>query len=363
MQMRILGAKDKPRFPDNLARPDKPTETIKHRIIHLCQLHWSKNIYLNHESPGAMVMNNKIALLLIVTLIFCFPVHAEWQTLKPMPTPRSEMSAALLNNKIYVPGGLGGTRVFQAYDLLTNVWQTLVPLPQGKHHLMTVRYNNKIYVFGGGNDQWQPTQSAWAYDPKTDRWQTLSAMPEPRYAGAAVELGGFIYIVGGTGPTGKTLRYHPEQDTWQALAPTHQRREHIAAVTISGKIIVIGGRYHHVGELRTTEIYDPKKDEWQMGPVLNKARGGHAAVLHQGIVIVLGGEVIFQGNKKTLSDSEQLDSLSGKWRKSWNLPLALHGMSVISSKQWVYVLGGSEQAGAIENHGRVYRYFEAVDTD
>ena len=307
-------------------------------------------------------MIKKITLLInLIALIFTCPAYAEWQSLKPMPTPRSEMSAGLLDNKIYVPGGLGGPRIFQAYDLTTDVWQTLAPLPQGRHHLMTVVYNDKVYVFGGGDDNWQPTKFAWVYDPQTDQWQTLSAMPESRYAGAAVKSGDFIYIVGGTGPTGKTLRYNPKQDSWMVLNSTHQRREHMAAVVVKGKVMVIGGRYRGVGELHSTEIYDPNKDEWQQGPKLNKPRGGHAAVMYQGMVMVFGGEIIMHGRKEVLLDSERLDSLSGQWRKSWDLPLALHGMPAVSYKQDLYILGGSERAGDIVNRGRVYRYSEVAD--
>ncbi len=77
-------------------------------------------------------MIKKVTLLIsLIALIFTYPAYAEWQSLKSMPTPRSEMSAGALDKKIYVPGGLGGTRIFQAYDIATNAWQSLAPLPPG----------------------------------------------------------------------------------------------------------------------------------------------------------------------------------------------------------------------------------------
>ena len=79
--------------------------------------------------------------------------------------------------------------------------------------------------------------------------------------------------------------------------------------------------------------------------------------------MVFGGEIIMQGSKETLRDSERLDSLSGKWRNSWDLPLALHGMPAVSYKQDVYILGGSERAGDNVNRGRVYRYSEVADSE
>lgn len=297
----------------------------------------------------------------LVSIACTFPTVAEWQSLKPMSIPRSEMSATLVDGKVYVPGGLGGLRIFQAYDIATDHWETLGPLPYGRHHLMTASHKGKVNVFGGGDENWRPTDSTWVYDSNTNRWRLwrlLTATPEPRYAGAAVALGNFIFVVGGAGPTGKTLRYSPKKDIWKMLESTHQRREHIAAVVIEEKIMVIGGRYRGVGELKSTEIYNVENNQWQKGPVLNIARGGHAAVAHQGNIIVLGGEITMGKYKKTLADSERLDKLSGHWRKGWNLPLALHGMPVVSNNESVYILGGSEQAGAIINRGQVYRFNE-----
>lgn len=304
-------------------------------------------------------MKKKIVLLLGLVSIACpFPTVAEWQSLTPMSIPRSEMSATLVDGKVYVPGGLGGLRIFQAYDIATDHWETLGPLPDGRHHLMTVSHKGKVYVFGGGDENWRPTDSAWVYDVNTNRWRLLTTMPEPRYAGAAVALGDFIFVVGGAGPTGKTMRYNPKKDTWKMLESTYQRREHLAAVVIEEKIMVIAGRYRGVGELKSTEIYNVENNQWQKGPVLNIARGGHAAVVHQGKIIVLGGEIIMGKYKKTLADSERLDKLSGHWRKSLNLPLALHGMPVFSTNESIYILGGSEQAGSTVNRGQVFRFNE-----
>ena len=301
-------------------------------------------------------MSGKLVFLIgFVSIVFVFLTEADWQSLKPMPTPRSEMSASSVDEKIYVPGGLGGVRLFQAYAIATDHWKTLAPLPEGRHHLMTVAHNAKIYVFGGGDGNWRPTDTAWRYDLHKNRWEWLTAMPEPRYAGAAVALGDFIYVVGGTGTTGETLRYNPSNDSWKKLGSTHQRREHISAVVMDGKIMVIGGRYRGVGELNSTEIYTVETNQWKLGPVLNVARGGHAVVAHNGGIIVMGGEIIMGNGKKVLGDSERLDQLTAQWRKGWDLPQALHGLAAISHNESVYILGGSERAGAIVNRGRVYR--------
>lgn len=281
------------------------------------------------------------------------PAFAEWYEKSPMPTARSEMPAAYLVGAVYVPGGLGGLRRFETYDINKDRWVALAQLPAPRHHLMSVAHKRAIYLFGGADADWRATQTAWRYDASSNRWFDLTALPEPRSAGAAVVLGDYIYIAGGNGPSGKLLRYDPGKDSWLTLAPTRVRREHTAAVAFDAKLVVIGGRYGGQGELTSVEIYDVQSDTWSDGPPIETARGGHAAVVHRKQIMILGGEVILSG-RKILADTELLDHLSGEWRPGVDLPLPLHGMPAASSGDALYVLGGSERAGAVLNRGKTY---------
>ena len=275
-----------------------------------------------------------------------------------MPTPRCEMAAVYLGGKIYVPGGLGGTLQFEAYDVIQDSWESLASLLEGRHHLMVVRHIGKIYVFGGDDDNWNMSANAWVYEPASNQWKAIAMMPEPRYAGAAVTLGDYIYAAGGNGPSANLLRYDPKQDAWSILAPMHRRRDHNSAVAFEEKIVVIGGRYRDQGELNSVEVYDVKTDSWSDGPSLNTARAGHGTAVHEGKIIVMGGEV-FTGGTKTLRDSELLNSLSGQWQRGPAMPTALHGVPLVSTGDNLFILGGSERAGAVVNRGRVFRFSPA----
>ena len=271
-----------------------------------------------------------------------------------MPTARSETAAAYLGGKIYVPGGLGGMLQFEAYDVTKDTWESLASLPAGRHHLMAVAHTGRIYVFGGDDDNWQMSASAWVYEPTTNQWKAIATMPEPRYAGAAVALGDYIYAAGGNGPSPDLLRYDPNQDVWSVLAPMRRRRDHNSAVVFEDKIVVIGGRYRDQGELKSVEIYDVTTNSWHDGPALTTARAGHGTAVHKGKIFVMGGEV-FTGGTKTLADSEVLESLSGQWQGGPGMPAALHGVPLASTGETLYILGGSERAGAVVNQGRVFR--------
>ncbi|NIR35874.1 MAG: galactose oxidase, partial [Actinobacteria bacterium] len=71
------------------------------------------------------------------------PGIGSWETLAPLPTPRTENSVVALDGFIYVVGGLGDGRAelaVERYDPATDTWATVTSLPGGVDHagLVTV---------------------------------------------------------------------------------------------------------------------------------------------------------------------------------------------------------------------------------
>lgn len=293
-------------------------------------------------------------LLLVCALLAACSGSSAWEQKNSMPTPRSETVAVPLNEKLYLPGGLGGTVKFEAYEVTRDAWESLAPLPADRHHLMAVAYGGKVYVFGGDNDYWEMHADAWVYNPAANEWKAIAPMPEPRYAGSGVVSGDYIYAVGGNGPSKLLLRYDPRRDRWAVLTPMRVRRDHLGAVVSDGKIVAIGGRNPEDGELNSVEVYDIGTNTWSEGPALNTARAGHGITVHQGRIVVMGGEV-FRGGTRTLADTEVLASLTGRWQRGPDLPTGLHGLPAASTGDHLYLLGGSERAGDVVNRGRVFR--------
>jgi hypothetical protein len=54
-----------------------------------------------------------------------------------------------------------------------------------------------------------------------------------------------------------------------------------------------------------------------------------------------------------LDSVEVLDPAQGSWVSDTALPVPLHGVPAVGLDGRVYMLGGSDRAGAIENAGRV----------
>ena len=111
-----------------------------------------------------------LMLFFLILLMFvsiqqqAFPETAKsiWSIGKSMPTPRTEVTATLVGDNIYVIGGLDKSGkvldTAEVYNIKNNSWNTVTPLPQPLHHTAATTFNGSIYVIGGyTNNNWLPS--------------------------------------------------------------------------------------------------------------------------------------------------------------------------------------------------------------
>src|SRR5438045_5183011 len=96
-----------------------------------------------------------------------------WQSLTPMPLARQEISAAVLNGKIYVLAGYddagSSTNSVQVYNPPTHTWMLARPLPIFNNHNAAAVAAGKLYTFGG------VTNRAFVYNPANDSWTAVAS--------------------------------------------------------------------------------------------------------------------------------------------------------------------------------------------
>ena len=68
-----------------------------------------------------------------------------------MPTPRTEVAAAVLAGKIYVIGGFDGlgrtVATVEVYDPASGLWAAGPDLPAPRHHIVAVTAGDALYAF------------------------------------------------------------------------------------------------------------------------------------------------------------------------------------------------------------------------
>jgi hypothetical protein len=240
------------------------------------------------DSYGIAVYQNKIYCIGGPANNIYDPATDTWEAKTPMPTPRHFLTASVVEDKIYLIGGLalGPAPAWQAaltndprmtlityssssltevYDPIMDSWTEKAPIPNAVDSYASVVIDNKIYVIGGrigGN----VVGLVQVYDTQNDKWSQATPIPTPVEEAAAgvITVGKTktIYVVGGRTAldecNGTTLNqvYFPENASWTADAPIIANRFALSVAVTNEELYAIGGMGDH-GFTATTYQYTP----------------------------------------------------------------------------------------------------------
>jgi serine/threonine protein kinase len=279
------------------------------------------------------------------------PLRASaWRTLPPLPTPRQNMAAAVLDGTVWVIGGLApgskGSRKVEGYDPVINEWKAGPDLPARLHHEMVVTYKGELVVIGGwipkGSDP-SAVESDRVYALRDGSWHQLASLNRPRVAGAAAVVGDRIVVVGGQSK--KRLLDTTEVfdgKRWTVTATIPTPREHLAAVSDGHYVYAVGGRALSPDKNSAAlDRYDPATDSWQRLPSMPTARGGLGAAFAGGRIFALGGE----SSTSVFGQVESYDIARRSWSREPSLRTSRHGIAAGAIGRSIYVLGGALKPG------------------
>jgi len=313
----------------------------------------NKNKELKKFQKLEGILLNFFGVSIILSLIFFSPAFADqqeiWESLAPMPTPRSEVGIVAIDDHIYVIGG-HDTRyraldILEVYDTKNDKWEKLSPLPAKLHHSTATAHDGKIYYVGGFETGWRKaTNNLFIYDPSTDTWSRGTDMPTARGALTAEFIGHKLYVIGGKHHESMAINevYDHHTDSWETKAPMPTARDHFSSTVIDEKIYVIGGRLNanNARNLDANEAYDPNNDSWEILEPLKVPRSGLAATSLNGTMFVIGGE----SNLQNFGDNAQYIPQEG-WVDYLEMLTPRHGAEAVTVDDKIYVIGGGVTPG------------------
>ncbi|XP_065055517.1 kelch-like protein 28 isoform X2 [Rhopilema esculentum] len=170
----------------------------------------------------------------------------EWDVVSTTTSKRSCASAALLNGKIYLVGGLvqsdsntqescdGRVEIFHP---VPSKWDFAPSLKEPRYNHEAVTLNSTLYVLGGYNDQ-RCLKSVECYNEYSRQWQFVRPMMESRSCFAAVALDGCIYALGGFGRVqlSSVEKYDTKRDKWSLVPAMSTARNNFGACVLHGFI-------------------------------------------------------------------------------------------------------------------------------
>jgi hypothetical protein len=194
--------------------------------------------------------------------------------------------AAVLNGKIYMPGGLEGTgedryaiNTMAVYTVATDSWSA-VGMPQYMTAQTAWATNGMLYVLGRCFDtdtediddygidcdsSGAPESFLLRYNPPTNTWTYL---PRPtvqsRYNPVSGSLGGKVYVT--AGGAAALDAYDPGTGGWRGWQPLPRARSGAAGDAVKGGLYVVGGWMLKSdgtwGVSRATSEYNPATNTW-----------------------------------------------------------------------------------------------------
>jgi DNA-binding CsgD family transcriptional regulator/N-acetylneuraminic acid mutarotase len=228
------------------------------------------------------------------------PLQQEWTALSGKPTAVMDIQAALLGERIYIPGGKlsenQATSKMEVYDPRQDQWESRAALPSGVSAYALTSYEGKLYLFGGWDGQ-DYVKTVYRYDPEFDRWERQSDLPEVRGFAAAVPQEGRILVIGGRDEESaldSVLAYYPtrdaeEEDPWESAPKLPEPRYGLNALALANSIYLFGGATDEKS-ISTPLALNAAGETWQMIDAPQSAEGRQAVVLPEGnFVHILGG--------------------------------------------------------------------------
>jgi len=244
-------------------------------------------------SMGIAVLNNKIYVIggirngsTVVDVAEYNPATDIWTT-KPNMSVARDPAAATVGNYIYV---IGDDVTTQKYDPVNNTWTTMASMPTTRQPFVAV-VNNKIYATGGYNTISGSLSTNEEYNPSTNVWTSKTSMPTARNSSTAAAANSLVYAIGGeysmNSPYAIVEEYNPTTNTWTTKTSMPTARRAASAVTINNKIYVVGGS--NTINLTTVELFDPITNTWTTKAPMQIARGYVGIALVNNKIYVIGG--------------------------------------------------------------------------
>jgi N-acetylneuraminic acid mutarotase len=192
----------------------------------------------------------------------------KWETMPPLPDPRSSEDGWIVNHKIYVVGGwtLAGKDAQPVWPQTAFVldlakrnakWRE-IPQPFKRRALAVAALGPKLYCIGGMEGEGSTTLAVSVLDTATDKWSDGPELPDGKFKGfgaSACVVDGRLYV---SGMAGILWRLNAQADGWEDAGHlVTPRLTHRLVPGLNGQLLAVGGQSGEV-KLRDIESITPK---------------------------------------------------------------------------------------------------------
>ncbi len=221
------------------------------------------------------------------------PRFNSWEKVESMLERRAQFTCCVVEDVIYAIGGRHmrpdtnthtSVASVEFYDMATGGWRRGATMPRPLYGHASAVLDNSIYVSGGlpGNqgsihgwnhgdnqdDHRESSREVLRWDLKGRVWEKRASMSIPRFSHRMATTHGHIYaLLGMYEPFCDIEQYDSQSDHWTRLRPLPIGSFNYGMVsTPSGNLLVFGGRRWSDGQeviVKSVLEYDTKADRWR----------------------------------------------------------------------------------------------------
>lgn len=244
-----------------------------------------------------------------------------WETLSPLPAPRSLHSVVQAGNSLLVIGGISDNEPTEVASVIYRAalsgdghlsnWETVPApaLPSRLEEAASVVVNGSLFVIGGASAEYGVLDTVYRAALRADgtphTWETQQPLPIPLQDHAVAAQGDCLFVVGGSSDGKASNRVYSTTvdpiagiSTWHELTNSRlpmQRKSHTASI-IGSSLVVIGG-HNDLPESDGVTVYraainaDCTLDPWTAWAEQSLPRQmvNHATVVADAFLFVTGG--------------------------------------------------------------------------
>ncbi len=265
-----------------------------------------------------------------------------WRPLPDLPQPLADGAGLYTDDAIYIIAGSNQQAILSEtwrFDVRAQTWTTLAPKPTAVTSVDAAMIDNLIYVPGGINAEGQKLALLEIYDPTSDSWQAGPPLPAPRAGYALAAIDGRLYVFGGrdqSGPVSTTFIFNPQTQTWSEGEPLPLALSDMAAAQNDKQLFVTGGLTS--GERPSRQTWRYRNGQWDERAPLPEDRIGGRGVFVTNRLYVLGGS---QATEAVL-----LYQPDQWYRETLEVGTIVRPV-VLSDRRSVYVFGGWDGSAAL----------------
>ena len=297
-----------------------------------------------------------------------------WETKDPLSSIRGNFGSCVIDNDIYLFGGLDASvsilATAEKYNVETGITTPLTPMSIPLVGPSADVINNKIYVVGGWKDGMTASNLVNEYDPVEDSWTLKKEVPLRIGHHTTCVLNSKLYVFGGRLNSGATnvfqaFVYDPVADEWDSLASMHNTQERCLASSCvyEGNMYVFGGHelFNPNIYTNTAEMYNPDTDEWTVIKNMEDATGAQVSVVLEDKIYLFGGETQSDYNAGTHEPIDRIweyDPAENTWKRMEDMPFKRLGVlgNGLQVGQFLYILGGTGTTSLVPSLAEVWRF-------